>query len=138
MAGRGQQQQQQKKKRYQKGLEDNVRRTVYISYVDSMIKEESLAQFFQDCGRIVDCRICGDPNSAMRFAFIEFLDTEAVNKVGFCIVTCGSRPVCWRQSARGSKGAATGCGICRSTVRSVECESGNALLTDELATLCMC
>uniref|UniRef100_A0A453S6U0 RRM domain-containing protein n=1 Tax=Aegilops tauschii subsp. strangulata TaxID=200361 RepID=A0A453S6U0_AEGTS len=23
---------------------------------------------------VVDCRICGDPNSVMRFAFIEFAD----------------------------------------------------------------
>ncbi len=44
--------------------------------------EENLAAFFSDCGRIMDCRICGDPNSAMRFAFIEFMDLESAAKVG--------------------------------------------------------
>ena len=24
--------------------------------------------------KVVDCRICGDPNSVLRFAFIEFTD----------------------------------------------------------------
>lgn len=26
------------------------------------------------CEQVVDCRICGDPNSVLRFAFIEFTD----------------------------------------------------------------
>ncbi|GFR42394.1 hypothetical protein Agub_g3266 [Astrephomene gubernaculifera] len=77
--GRGQGQ-SQKKKRPQKGLEDNIKRTVYISYVDCTLTEENLAAFFSDCGRIIDCRICGDPNSAMRFAFIEFLEVEYAQK----------------------------------------------------------
>jgi hypothetical protein len=34
-----------------------------------------------DCGRVVDCRICGDPNSATRFAFIEFVEGEGAEKV---------------------------------------------------------
>ncbi|PNH08163.1 Splicing regulatory glutamine/lysine-rich protein 1 [Tetrabaena socialis] len=70
----------QKKKRPQKGLEDNIKRTVYISYVDCALTEENLAAFFSDCGSIADCRICGDPNSAMRFAFIEFLEVEFAQK----------------------------------------------------------
>ncbi|KXZ47032.1 hypothetical protein GPECTOR_38g269 [Gonium pectorale] len=72
--------QAQKKKRPQKGLEDNIKRTVYISYVDCTLTEENLAAFFSDCGQIIDCRICGDPNSAMRFAFIEFADVEYAQK----------------------------------------------------------
>jgi len=32
---------------------------------------------------VVDCRVCGDPNSAMRFAFIEFLEESAAK-----IVSC--------------------------------------------------
>ncbi|GLC34512.1 hypothetical protein PLESTM_000206800 [Pleodorina starrii] len=72
--------QMQKKKRPQKGLEENIKRTVYISYVDCTLTEENLAAFFSDCGRIIDCRICGDPNSAMRFAFIEFQDVEYAQK----------------------------------------------------------
>lgn len=26
------------------------------------------------CVKVVDCRICGDPNSVLRFAFVEFTD----------------------------------------------------------------
>lgn len=25
-------------------------------------------------GKVVDCRVCGDPNSILRFAFVEFTD----------------------------------------------------------------
>ncbi|KAL0749351.1 hypothetical protein Bca101_031354 [Brassica carinata] len=39
--------------------EDVIRRTVYVSDIDQ---------------QVVDCRICGDPNSVLRFAFIEFTD----------------------------------------------------------------
>lgn len=28
--------------------------------------------------KVVDCRICGDPNSVLRFAFIEFTDEGSV------------------------------------------------------------
>ncbi|KAF8082386.1 hypothetical protein N665_0829s0004 [Sinapis alba] len=41
--------------------EDVIRRTVYVSDLDQ---------------QVVDCRICGDPNSVLRFAFIEFTDQE--------------------------------------------------------------
>jgi len=69
-----------RKKRPQKGLEDNVKRTVYISYVDYQISEEQLASFFNSCGKVSDCRICGDPNSALRFAFIEFLSIDGAQR----------------------------------------------------------
>ena len=45
------------------------------------VTEEQLANLFQACGRVVDCRVCGDPNSAMKFAFIEFLEQTAVKTV---------------------------------------------------------
>ena len=45
------------------------------------VTEEQLATFFQQCGRVVDCRICGDPNSAMRFAFLEFANVESAQRV---------------------------------------------------------
>ncbi|CAL4978530.1 unnamed protein product [Urochloa decumbens] len=41
--------------------EDSIRRTVYVSELDHTV---------------VDCRICGDPHSVLRFAFIEFADEE--------------------------------------------------------------
>ncbi|KDD76586.1 hypothetical protein H632_c171p0, partial [Helicosporidium sp. ATCC 50920] len=53
---------------------DKVRRTVYISDIDQHVTEAELAVFFSDCGELVDCRICGDTNSSMRFAFIEYRD----------------------------------------------------------------
>lgn len=48
------------------------------------VTEESLATFFADCGTVMDCRICGDPNSAMRFAFIEFMEEMGAQEVRRC------------------------------------------------------
>jgi len=56
--------------------EDNIRRTVYVSELDHTVTEERLADIFATCGQVVDCRICGDPHSVLRFAFIEFSDEE--------------------------------------------------------------
>ncbi|XP_062218726.1 polyadenylate-binding protein-interacting protein 11-like isoform X2 [Phragmites australis] len=54
--------------------EDSVRRTVYVSDIDQHVTEQKLAEVFLTCGQVVDCRICGDPHSILRFAFIEFAD----------------------------------------------------------------
>ncbi|CAH8347259.1 unnamed protein product [Eruca vesicaria subsp. sativa] len=54
--------------------EDVIRRTVYVSDIDQQVTEEQLARLFIGFGQVVDCRICGDPNSVLRFAFIEFTD----------------------------------------------------------------
>ncbi|XVE63248.1 hypothetical protein DITRI_Ditri07aG0004600 [Diplodiscus trichospermus] len=56
--------------------DDSVRRTVYVSDIDHTITEEQLAGLFSSCGQVVDCRICGDPHSLLRFAFVEFADEE--------------------------------------------------------------
>ncbi|PWZ19246.1 Polyadenylate-binding protein-interacting protein 10 [Zea mays] len=40
------------------------------------VTEENLAALFINCGQVVDCRMCGDPNSVLQFAFIEFTDEE--------------------------------------------------------------
>ena len=40
-----------------------------------------LANLFAQGGKIVDCRLCSDPNSALRFAFIEFSAEAAVHQV---------------------------------------------------------
>eukprot|EP00210_Caulerpa_lentillifera_P000560 g541.t1 len=64
----------------QKELKDNAKRTVYISDIDQQVTEEELANLFVDLGSVVDCRVCGDPNSAKRFAFIEFSDEEGATK----------------------------------------------------------
>ncbi|KAE9617069.1 putative RNA recognition motif domain, ataxin-2 [Lupinus albus] len=52
--------------------ENSVRRTVYVSDIDQHITEERLAALFSSCGQVIDCRICGDPRSVLRFAFVEF------------------------------------------------------------------
>ncbi|CAL0333690.1 unnamed protein product [Lupinus luteus] len=54
--------------------EDSVRRTVYVSDIDQNVTEEQLAAMFSPCGQVIDCRICGDPHSVLRFAFVEFTD----------------------------------------------------------------
>ncbi|XP_044473787.1 polyadenylate-binding protein-interacting protein 9-like [Mangifera indica] len=54
--------------------EDSIRRTVYVSDIDQNITEERLAGLFSSCGQVVDCRVCGDPHSVLRFAFVEFAD----------------------------------------------------------------
>eukprot|EP00803_Ostreobium_quekettii_P011218 evm.model.scf_1791.3 EVM.evm.TU.scf_1791.3 scf_1791:17511-18623(-) len=64
----------------QQALQENIRRTIYISDIDQQVTEEQLAVLFSKCGSVVDCRVCGDPNSAMRFAFIEFLNEEGAQK----------------------------------------------------------
>ncbi|XP_065861486.1 polyadenylate-binding protein-interacting protein 10 isoform X2 [Euphorbia lathyris] len=56
--------------------EEVIRRTVYVSDIDQQVTEEQLAGLFINCGQVVDCRICGDPNSVLRFAFVEFTDEE--------------------------------------------------------------
>ncbi|KAI3974988.1 hypothetical protein MKX01_005099 [Papaver californicum] len=56
--------------------EDIIRRTVYVSDIDHQVTEEQLAALFINCGQVVDCRICGDPHSVLRFAFIEFTDQD--------------------------------------------------------------
>ncbi|XP_019437322.1 PREDICTED: polyadenylate-binding protein-interacting protein 12-like [Lupinus angustifolius] len=56
--------------------DEMVRRTVYVSDIDHLVTEEQLAALFLNCGQVVDCRVCGDPSSILRFAFIEFTDEE--------------------------------------------------------------
>ncbi|XVF51085.1 hypothetical protein PTKIN_Ptkin04bG0155700 [Pterospermum kingtungense] len=56
--------------------EDAIRRTVYVSDIDLQVTEELLAGLFLSCGPVVDCRICGDPSSVLRFAFVEFYNEE--------------------------------------------------------------
>ena len=81
--------------------------------------EDMLATFFADCGTVVDCRICGDAHSAMRFAFIEFIDEASANNVrppaefqGACRHAARpweramARPAACQGAAAGARGAA--------------------------------
>ncbi|XP_075513318.1 polyadenylate-binding protein-interacting protein 11-like [Primulina tabacum] len=74
--------------------EDVIRRTVYVSDIDHQVTEEQLASLFINCGQVVDCRICGDPNSVLRFAFVEFTDEEgAHNALSLTGTVLGFYPV---------------------------------------------
>ncbi|KAI7737739.1 hypothetical protein M8C21_020752 [Ambrosia artemisiifolia] len=57
--------------------EDSVKRTVYVSDIDHNVTEEQLAALFCGYGHVLDCRICGDPHSRLRFAFVEFGDQNS-------------------------------------------------------------
>ncbi|XP_039057718.1 polyadenylate-binding protein-interacting protein 9-like [Hibiscus syriacus] len=63
-------------KAFQAQRDDTIRRTVYVSDIDQSTTEEQLAGLFSNCGQVVDCRVCGDPNSVLCFAFVEFADEE--------------------------------------------------------------
>ncbi|CAN4089471.1 unnamed protein product [Withania somnifera] len=74
--------------------EEVIRRTVHVSEIDHQVTEEQLATLFLTCGQVVDCRICGDPNSVLRFAFIEFTDEEgARNALSLAGTMLGFYPV---------------------------------------------
>ncbi|KAK1439705.1 hypothetical protein QVD17_05525 [Tagetes erecta] len=57
--------------------EDSIKRTVYVSDIDHNVTEERLAALFSAYGHVLDCRVCGDPNSRLRFAFVEFADENS-------------------------------------------------------------
>jgi RNA recognition motif-containing protein len=59
---------------------EKVRRTVYVADVHYQVTEDELAKFFAPCGAIVDYRICGDTNTVLRFAFIEFRSEEGAKE----------------------------------------------------------
>jgi len=74
--------------------EEVIRRTVYVSDIDHQVTEEQLAALFVNCGQVVDCRVCGDPNSVLRFAFVEFTDEEgARNALSLAGTMLGYYPV---------------------------------------------
>ncbi|KAK9075258.1 hypothetical protein SSX86_003581 [Deinandra increscens subsp. villosa] len=74
--------------------DDVIKRTVYVSDIDQQVTEEQLAALFVNCGQVVDCRVCGDPNSVLHFAFIEFTDEEgARNALSLSGTMLGFYPV---------------------------------------------
>ncbi|XP_042057434.1 polyadenylate-binding protein-interacting protein 12-like [Salvia splendens] len=74
--------------------DDVIKRTVYVSDIDHQVTEEQLAALFIGCGQVVDCRVCGDPNSVLRFAFVEFTDEEgARNALSLAGTMLGFYPV---------------------------------------------
>ncbi|KAJ8536952.1 hypothetical protein K7X08_035353 [Anisodus acutangulus] len=74
--------------------EEVIRRTVHVSDIDHQVTEEQLATLFLTCGQVVDCRICGDPYSVLRCAFIEFTDEKgARNALSLAGTMLGFYPV---------------------------------------------
>ncbi|XP_074372370.1 polyadenylate-binding protein-interacting protein 12-like isoform X3 [Apium graveolens] len=53
--------------------EEIIRRTVYVCDIDQ---------------QVVDCRVCGDPNSVLRFAFIEFMDRKVQGMLWVLLELC--------------------------------------------------
>lgn len=47
--------------------DQNVTLVVYSCVCDERLSSSSFV-------KVVDCRICGDPHSVLRFAFVEFAD----------------------------------------------------------------
>uniref|UniRef100_A0A5B7AD94 Putative polyadenylate-binding protein-interacting protein 8-like n=1 Tax=Davidia involucrata TaxID=16924 RepID=A0A5B7AD94_DAVIN len=74
--------------------EDGIRRTVYVADIDQNVTEEQLAALFTTCGQVVDCRVCGDPHSHLRFAFVEFADELGARAaLNLCGTMLGYYPV---------------------------------------------
>lgn len=67
--------------------EDSIKRTVYVSDIDHNVTEEQLAGLFGSYGHVLDCRVCGDPHSRLRFAFVEFADE---NSARGALTLCGT------------------------------------------------
>lgn len=79
---------------YRAQREDSIRRTVYVSDIDHNVTEERLAALFSGYGQVVDCRVCGDPHSRLRFAFVEFADDHSARAaLNLCGTMLGFSPV---------------------------------------------
>ncbi|MCD9642343.1 Polyadenylate-binding protein-interacting protein 9 [Datura stramonium] len=79
---------------YKAQREDSIRRTVYVSEIDNNVTEEQLAALFSAYGQVVDCRICGDPHSRLRFAFVEFADEYSARAaLSLCGTILGFSPL---------------------------------------------
>ncbi|PHT73022.1 Polyadenylate-binding protein-interacting protein 10 [Capsicum annuum] len=79
---------------YKAQREDSIRRTVYVSEIDNNVTEEQLAALFTAYGQVVDCRICGDPHSRLRFAFVEFADEYSARAaLSLCGTMLGFSPL---------------------------------------------
>nr|CAG4715645.1 unnamed protein product [Naegleria fowleri] len=57
--------------------EEKVKRTIYVTCIDTQITETQVCEFFSYCGRIVNYRVCGDTQHPTRFGFFEFEQKES-------------------------------------------------------------
>lgn len=73
---------------------DKICRTIYITDLDKQITEEQLKALFVTCGPIVECRICGNPKNATRFAFIEYFnEADAFQALSYTGTILGLYPI---------------------------------------------
>ncbi|KAF3336647.1 Polyadenylate-binding protein-interacting protein 9 [Carex littledalei] len=57
--------------------QEKIVRTVYCRYIDTMLSEKDLKQFFEiQCGEVSCIRLLGDQKSSTRYGFIEFAKEE--------------------------------------------------------------
>ncbi|KMZ73794.1 hypothetical protein ZOSMA_140G00340 [Zostera marina] len=54
--------------------QERIKRTIFVCDIDLHISEDYFASMFSKCGPLVDSRICIDPSSIRRIAFVEFTD----------------------------------------------------------------
>ena len=54
------------------GAEPTMWHNVHVSNVSPSVSESALARVFAGCGRVLDCRTCGDCGDKKKFAFVAF------------------------------------------------------------------
>ena len=57
-----------------------LRRTVYVRNLDAEVTEVHLLHVFGACGGVQDSRLCSDPHSTLRYAFLQFDAEEAAGR----------------------------------------------------------
>ncbi|XP_077353679.1 splicing regulatory glutamine/lysine-rich protein 1 isoform X2 [Festucalex cinctus] len=74
---------------------DEIRRTVYVGNLNSLTTTaEQLLDFFQQVGDVKFVRMAGDETQPTRFAFVEFVEQDAVARaLNFNGVMFGDRPL---------------------------------------------
>ncbi|XP_077442367.1 splicing regulatory glutamine/lysine-rich protein 1 [Vanacampus margaritifer] len=74
---------------------DEIRRTVYVGNLNSLTTTaEQLLEFFQQVGDVKFVRMAGDETQPTRFAFVEFVEQDAVARaLNFNGVMFGDRPL---------------------------------------------
>ncbi|KAF3849298.1 hypothetical protein F7725_015795 [Dissostichus mawsoni] len=74
---------------------DEIRRTVYVGNLNSQTTNaDQLLEFFKQVGEVKFVRMAGDETQPTRFAFVEFVGQESVNRaLTFNGVMFGDRPL---------------------------------------------
>ena len=57
--------------------EEKIKKTIYVTSIDTQITESQICEFFSYCGKILNYRVCGDTQHPTRFAFFEFEAKES-------------------------------------------------------------